>query len=380
MPSSTGRAGSEGESLESFVKDVVGEDVLRVEEDLGQGFVRLKSSEAERRQAAQDIRCSEDIVLEMLRNARDAGARNIFLATGREGGKRTIVVVDDGSGIPEGMHERVFQPRVTSKLDSAKLDKWGIHGRGMALYSISANSEYSEVQRSVPGLGTSIKVRTDAAKLPERADQSTFPFFERTESGYQMRGPKNILRTAAEFAFEHRKTLSVYCGTETEVVATLFEHGTRMVPASKRLFGNGTDDVPITQALASSCDDRQLVEAASRLGLDISARSARRILDEDIYPVPSLMQRLESESFPASAEPASDAGTSSETTPVRGIGSSPAARTARVSRDDLDAFELEAMEAFAGLSEKYYLDPVRPRARQRGSKLVVEFDMVEKGA
>lgn len=50
-----------------------------------------------------------------------------------------------------------------------------------------------------------------------------------------------------------------------------------------------------------------------------------------------------------------------------------------MSRDDLDAFELEAMEAFAGLSEKYYLDPVRPRARQRGSKLVVEFDHGREG-
>ena len=102
MPSSKASATGDG-SLEAFVKGVVGEDKLRVEEDLGHGFVRLKSSEAERRQAAQDIRCSEDVVIEMLRNARDAGARNIFLAVQRDDTARSLVIVDDGAGIPEAM-------------------------------------------------------------------------------------------------------------------------------------------------------------------------------------------------------------------------------------------------------------------------------------
>lgn len=376
MPSSRA-SGSDDESLEAFVTGVVGEDRLRVEEDLGHGFVRLKSSEAERRQAAQDIRCSEDIVLEMLRNARDAGASNIFLAVGREGGMRTIVIVDDGDGIPEDMHERVFQPRVTSKLDSAKLDKWGIHGRGMALYSIATNADYARVQRSVPGFGASIKVRTNVSEVPERADQSAFPVFERTDAGYSMRGPKNILRTAAEFAFEHRKSLAVYCGSETEIVATLFEHGASVLPASKRLFGDIGDDVPITQALSASRDEHELEEAAAVLGLDISERSARRILDGEISPVRTLMDRIQDESFPDREQGGSpehvvaDAGGPATGTHVR---------APRISRGDIDALEDDMSAAFAAVAEKYYLEPVRPRARQRGSKLLVEFDVVEKNS
>lgn len=378
MPSSKASATGDG-SLEAFVKGVVGEDKLRVEEDLGHGFVRLKSSEAERRQAAQDIRCSEDVVIEMLRNARDAGAANVFLAVGREGAMRSIVVVDDGAGIPPDMHERVFQPRVTSKLDSAKLDKWGIHGRGMALYSIAANASFAQVQRSLPGLGASIKVRTDTASLPERADQSTFPTFEKTDTGYSMRGPRNILRTAVEFAFEHRKTLSVYCGTETEIVATLFEHGTDTLPASRRLFGGAGEDVPLTQALATSCDEFELVQAADALGLGISARSARRVLDGEIAPVASLMDRLQAESFPdrAASPYAGKGGRDS------GVDSFPArahVRAPRISREDIDALERDMLAAFEGVAEKYYLDAVRPKARQRGSKLVVEFDVVEKNS
>ncbi len=90
----------------------------------GGGFVRLKRSEAEKRQAAQDIRSTEDVVIECLRNARDAGARRIYVAVSRDEAKRSLVVVDDGCGVPENMNDRIFEPRVTSKLDSAHMDKW----------------------------------------------------------------------------------------------------------------------------------------------------------------------------------------------------------------------------------------------------------------
>ena len=80
----------EGDTLSDFIDDVCGESRLRVEDDLGDGFVRLRSSEAERRQAAQDIRSSEDVVIELLRNARDAGASRIFLATQKSGNARLL--------------------------------------------------------------------------------------------------------------------------------------------------------------------------------------------------------------------------------------------------------------------------------------------------
>ena len=135
-------------NLASFIEDVCGEGHLRVETDLGGGFVRLRSSEAERRQAAQDIRSSEDIIIEMLRNARDAHASNIFVACTREGSTRRIVMIDDGDGVPKHLQQTVFEPRVTSKLDSMHMDKWGVHGRGMALYSIAVNAESATISAS----------------------------------------------------------------------------------------------------------------------------------------------------------------------------------------------------------------------------------------
>lgn len=49
------------DDLIGFIASVSGDDHLAIEENLGDGFVRLKTAEAERRQAKHDIRCVEDI-------------------------------------------------------------------------------------------------------------------------------------------------------------------------------------------------------------------------------------------------------------------------------------------------------------------------------
>ena len=79
---------SDANELISFIASMSGEGNLRVEENLGEGYVRLRVSEAERRQAKHDIQNVEDIVIEMLRNARDAGADKVYLATTKEDGVR----------------------------------------------------------------------------------------------------------------------------------------------------------------------------------------------------------------------------------------------------------------------------------------------------
>ena len=91
---------AERDSLIDFVSQVSGETYLKVEENLGDGFVRLRISEAERRQAKHDIRSVEDIVVELLRNSRDAHAQRIFIANSREGDVRSMTFIDDGVGVP----------------------------------------------------------------------------------------------------------------------------------------------------------------------------------------------------------------------------------------------------------------------------------------
>ena len=128
--------------------------------------MRLKVSEAERRQAKHDIRSVEDIVVELLRNSRDATFVASFLPPAREGDLRTLTVVDDGVGVPPQMADRIFEPRVTSKLDSMVVDQWGVHGRGMALFSIAATPSRPKSRASEPHKGTASRSSRTARSSP----------------------------------------------------------------------------------------------------------------------------------------------------------------------------------------------------------------------
>lgn len=362
------------EELESFIENVCGDSHLRVEADLGDGFVRLRSAEAERRQAAHDIRSTEDIVIEMLRNARDANAKSIFVAATREERRRRIVMVDDGDGVPSAMHEHVFEPRVTSKLDSMHMDKWGVHGRGMALYSIAVNAESARIAASDAGKGSAFVVETDLDRLGEKTDQSTFPSFERTESGsVAVRGPKNILRTACEFALESRRSCTVYLGSATDVAATLYAFGLSSLTSAVRAFCTDASDLPVCKRLATAADPASLAEEAAKLGLAISERSARRIMDGGIDPLEPLLSRVRiagegDDRQTRSAKPSASASRPSGTD----------ARGLRIDPTDLDAFSERVAAAFAELARDYYLEPsVAPDVRV-GKDGVRVFIPVEK--
>ena len=342
------------EALEAFIENVCGDSHLRVEDDLGDGFVRLRSAEAERRQAAHDIRSTEDIVIEMLRNARDAHAKSIFLAVSREGQRRRLVMVDDGDGVPPSMHERIFEPRVTSKLDSMHVDKWGVHGRGMALYSIAVNAETACVVASDAGKGAALVVETDLDRLGEKTDQSSFPVFERTETGsIAVRGPKNILRTACEFAIECRHDCTVYLGSATDIAATLYAFGLSSLTSAMRAFCADASALPVAKRLAVAVDPASFADEAEALGLALSERSARRIMDGEIAPVDALVNRVRIEG-------------DAEQRPVARAAKAPSgdARGLKIASDDLDAFSRRVAQAFSDLARDYYLEPsVKPDVR-----------------
>ncbi len=335
------------ESLEQFVGSVCGESHLRVETDLGDGFVRLRSAEAERRQAAHDIRSTEDVVIEMLRNARDAHAKSVFLAVSREGSVRRIVMLDDGDGVPPAMHKRIFEPRVTSKLDSMHFDKWGVHGRGMALYSIAVNAEIARIVASDSGKGSSILIETDLEKLGEKVDQSSFPLFELTENGtVSVRGPKNILRTVCEFSLESRHDCSVYLGSTTDIVATLYAFGLSSLTAAAKVFGK-SEEFPVCKRLSLAADPAELACEAALLGLSLSERSARRILDGEIVPIPPLLERIRIEG----------AACSSEKAPSRTPRLASDARGLKIAPNDLNGFSSCISSAYRDLARRYYLEP-----------------------
>lgn len=354
-------------TLQEFIETASSVSPFRIEDDFGGGFVRLRSEEAERRQAAHDIRSAEDAVIELLRNSRDAHARNIFLATGKEAERRRILVIDDGDGIPPFMHERIFEPRVTSKLESVHMDKWGVHGRGMALYAISVNCESARVVASDAGLGAAIECISDTRRLPEKADQSSFPRFEETEAGaLAMRGPRNIIRTACEFAVDAAQSANVYLGSFSEIAATLHAYAHATLSPAQRAFSSDADAFPLCKRLALAVDAGEFKGIADSLGFDLSERTCRRILDGEIAPLSTLAEQV-LRCAPAHA-PLKEGRRSARAAKAafsdrRGLSIAP---------DDLDAFARAVSEAFAPLARDYFLEAdVEPRIDVRRDRISI---------
>ena len=354
----------EATDLISFIATMSGEGSLRVEENLGDGFVRLRVAEAERRQAKHDIRHVEDIVVEMLRNARDAGADKIYVATSKEEGVRTLLFLDNGSGVPADMHERIFDARVTSKLESMRMDRWGVHGRGMALFSIRENVSEARVVASAPGKGSSFSVVVDTASLPERADQSTWPTVEKGEDGahHCVKGPHNIVRAVSDFALDELHGCDVFLGTPTEIAATLFAHAQGAIDRSRLVFVDDADELPVVERLGCSADAADFIRIAGSLGMSLSERTAHRILAGSIAPVRSVAARLLRERTrkrePVVVDLAKDR---------RGL---------RIASDDIEEFSRSLERAFSRLGNKYYVSlSSEPRVRVSKDRITVTFEL-----
>jgi hypothetical protein len=352
----------DNDALLNFVSSVANDAHVKVEETLGDGFVRLNISEAERRQAKHDIRTVEDVVVELLRNSRDAHARRIFIANTREGDTRSLTVIDDGVGVPRHLHERIFEPRVTSKLETMVTDRWGVHGRGMALFSVKSNAVQARVAASDAHKGMSIAVLSDTTALGERADQSTWPTVGTDDDGRPVvaTGPHNIVRRIVEFALEHPE-VEVYLGTPTEIVGTLHAIARAELDSARLLFCDDLERLAVWQRPAACADAAEVVAVAEAIGLSVSERTAHRVLAGEtpaLEPVLSMVV--------PTADP------DSERRPDiyrdrRGL---------KLHHTDLAAFRRGLEDAFDIVADRYYVHlKSEPRVKVGRDTITVRFDV-----
>lgn len=185
--------------------------------DLGGGFARLTGIEGARRGPSR-ISCVEDALLELLRNARDAGAGNVFVASVlRRRRFRTLTVIDDGHGIPAAYADLVFEPGVTTRHLNPTVDPLDPtsepHGAGLSLHHIKRLATSAEVRS--PSDPTSVTATFDTRTLPERSLQS------RTRPSRT-----NLLATLATFVDAARRTrpLNLYHGSPASVLARLIDN------------------------------------------------------------------------------------------------------------------------------------------------------------
>lgn len=271
-----------------------------IEEDLGQGYVRLSIGEAHARQAQQDIRSVEDIARELLRNAYDADAHNIFIALSSSNNMRSLLVLDDGHGIPKQLWSRIFEPRVTSKQASFHPDLWGMHGRGMALYSIAQQSNSARVVTSKLQAGSVIAVQCSLSTISEKADQSSFPTLEYRNDSLHVRGARNIYRCCLEFALYAQPRCRIFVGTPTEMLTTIYHVYAHACSHTSATTQSPTPCEENQQACVSSALIASLAQAksvsslhtkAQALGFDVSLRTARRVFDNTLTPQSDILQR-----------------------------------------------------------------------------------------
>jgi hypothetical protein len=223
--------------------------------DLGAGFARLTGVEGARRGPSR-ITHVEDALLELVRNARDAGAANIYVASTLKNCRfRTLTVIDDGRGIPNSHRDLILQPGVTSRHLNPVTEPGDpvVHGAGLSLYQIKDQSlETRVLSTSSP---TSIQATFDTDILPERTLQST------------TRPSKSNLRaTLGRFTTTtnaQSPRLHSYYGSPARILATLLHN--RIIPKQQ--------------------DSSGLREAAFGLGLDVSVRSVQRILRGEVLHV-----------------------------------------------------------------------------------------------
>ncbi|QYJ14661.1 hypothetical protein Rxycam_00463 [Rubrobacter xylanophilus DSM 9941] len=216
--------------------------------DLGSGFARLSGAEGPRR-APSRISCVEDALLQMLRNARDAGASRIFVATTlRSRRYRTLTVLDDGHGVPEPYTELIFEPGVTSRhLSPVRDGEQNPHGAGLSLYHIRQSA--LEARLLHPASPTAFYAVFDTTRLPERSLQSP-----------SRSSRSNLLATTRSFAARN-PTLSLYHGSPATILASLLYN--------RIIQGAGSAEIHST---------------ARRLGLGVSLRTVQRVLRGEVRP------------------------------------------------------------------------------------------------
>lgn len=226
--------------------------------DLGSGLARLSGVEGVRRSPGR-IRYVEDALFELLRNSRDAGARNIYVASSLRARRyRTLVVIDDGRGIPETHKQLVFEPGVTSRHlapvpEDAGRDP-GPHGAGLSLYHLRNVALSAEVLSS--SSPTVLKAVFDTHTLPEKSLQSN-----------ARPSRTNLPATLAKFVAT-KNPARLYYASPARILALLLKQRIIQTPDNRGKVGEAG----------------RVREAALGLGLEASLRTVQRVISGEIPP------------------------------------------------------------------------------------------------
>lgn len=220
--------------------------------DLGGGFARLTGVEGVRR-APSRIETVEDALFELVRNATDARANNIYVATALRARRyRELVVLDDGNGVPERYREMIFEPGVTSRHVSPSRAGDLTHGAGLSLHHIRETALSAELCSG--GSPTAIRTVFDTQTLPERALQS---------GPNSRRDSRTNLRATLQNFARVPGAPEIFYGSPASILTTLLD--SRIIPKTDK-----------KSELGSWCE--------KTMGVELSGRTLQRVLKGLVRP------------------------------------------------------------------------------------------------
>jgi signal transduction histidine kinase len=115
----------------------------------------------------------QQVLLNLILNAREAmkprGGGQITIEAVEEAGSVTILVADDGPGIPEELLGTIFDPFVTSNSDSGAI-RIGGAGLGLTVTRYLVEKAMGTIEaQSLPGSGAAFSIKIPAASKHDRA-------------------------------------------------------------------------------------------------------------------------------------------------------------------------------------------------------------------
>ena len=181
-----------------------------------------------------------------------------------------------------------------------------------------------------------------------------------------MRGPRNILRTSCEFAIESRSTCSVYVGSPVEVAATLFYYGSATLSAIDKAFCRDVSQLPLSKMLATAGEPEELRALAQSLGLEMSERTARRIMNGEIAALEPILDCVE---ITRDNKPAAKKRTQTKQ----------GRKAIRFDKNDANLLKSTAREAFGEIARRYYLEgDIEPQMRVSYDKITLTLPIIRK--
>ena len=138
----------------------------------------------------------------------------------------------------------------------------------------------------------------------------------------------------------------------TDIAATLYEFGATTTSPALRAFCKDPLELPVCKRLCTASDPASFAEIAEELGLSLSERSARRILNEEIKPIISLAELVRTQAIPAK-EKAHETSKAASQKAVNRDG-----RSLRLCDEDKAMLADSCKDAFLDIANRYYLDPL----------------------